>query len=266
MNQEKNPLVSVVMPTYNHASYIGQAVESVLGQTYENLELIVVDNFSSDGTEGLIAGVKDPRVKYLKFANKGVIAASRNRGMAEAAGRYVAFLDSDDVWLPGKLAAQVAALRAAPGAVMCYSRFRNLEEGKSSGEALPPARLCASGRLFRTIYLKKFIACSGVLAEKAVVDELKGFDEDPELFAVEDTDLWLRLALAGDIVCAGEEPLLLYRVHPGAQSRGMFRKYRRSLSLGLKHLDNAGVALFALAAVLYAGSVLRQKAAELFRR
>ena len=102
MNDVANPLISVVIPTYNHAHYLGCALESVLNQTYTNWEAIVIDNHSTDNTDEVMASFTDPRITYLKIHNNGVIAASRNAGILTAKGKWVAFLDSDDRWYPRK--------------------------------------------------------------------------------------------------------------------------------------------------------------------
>ena len=96
-------LVSVVIPTYNRASDLKRALKSVLYQTYFNWEVLVIDNFSTDGTNELISEINDVRIKLFKIKNEGVIAASRNLGIKLSMGEYVAFLDSDDYWLPKKL-------------------------------------------------------------------------------------------------------------------------------------------------------------------
>ena len=96
MRIESN-LVSVIMPTYNHALFISEAISSVLSQTYQNLELIIIDNYSQDETEKIVLGYakNDQRMRYEKFSNKGIIAASRNQGIRRARGEYIAFIDSD---------------------------------------------------------------------------------------------------------------------------------------------------------------------------
>src|SRR5947207_12701130 len=96
------PLVSVIMPAYNRAYLIDKSIESVLNQTYRRLELIVIDNYSEDDTESVVKSFaeRDPRLKYFKYANHGLVAASRNAGIDAATGQYLAFLDSDDLWLP----------------------------------------------------------------------------------------------------------------------------------------------------------------------
>jgi len=97
------PLVSIVIPTYNYANYLKRALQSILDQKYENWEAIVIDNHSTDDTSEVINRYKDPRIKYLKISNYGVIAKSRNAGILAAKGQWIAFLDSDDWWAADKL-------------------------------------------------------------------------------------------------------------------------------------------------------------------
>ena len=97
------PYVSVVIPTFNHAKFLKKALDSVVAQTFQNWEAVVVNNFSTDNTIEVVNSFADPRIKLFNFSNNGVIAASRNHGLKEAAGDFIAFLDSDDVWYPNKL-------------------------------------------------------------------------------------------------------------------------------------------------------------------
>ncbi|MDD2806168.1 MAG: glycosyltransferase family A protein [Elusimicrobiales bacterium] len=264
MTQQKAPLVSVIMPSYNHARYIGRAVESVLEQTAGDLELIVVDNQSADGTDEVLAAIKDPRLRVLKIANGGIIAASRNLGLKNAAGEYAAFVDSDDIWQPEKLERQLEALRAAPGAVLAYSRFKTLTGDTASEAIYPRPSGCVSGRVFGRLYLKHFIACSGVLARRSALLAAGGFSEERELVAIEDSDLWLRLAQTGEVVCSSDRALFLYRVHPGAASAGSWRRFRRELLLARRHYLAAGPARFVAAACLsFAAAVRAELAARL---
>ena len=106
------PVVSVIIPTYNRASDLKRALNSVQEQTFVNWEALVVDNNSEDNTDEIVIGFNDPRIKLFKINNDGVIAASRNKGIKEASGEYIAFLDSDDWWAPNKLELSVAALKA----------------------------------------------------------------------------------------------------------------------------------------------------------
>ena len=101
-------LVSIIMPSYNTAPYIRETIQSVLDQTYQNWELIIVDDCSTDNTDGVVASIKDDRIRYLKNEKNSGAAVSRNRALREAEGRWIAFLDSDDVWMPDKLEKQVS--------------------------------------------------------------------------------------------------------------------------------------------------------------
>ena len=104
------PFVSVVIPTYNHAKFLGRALQSVLDQTYPSWEALVIDNHSQDDTNEVVKSFDDPRIRLLKIHNHGVIAASRNLGMREANGEWIAFLDSDDFWYPKKLETIMTAI------------------------------------------------------------------------------------------------------------------------------------------------------------
>ena len=103
-------LVSVVIPTYNHAHYLKQALQSVIDQTYDNWEALVVDNHSEDNTDDIVNSFNDKRIKLFKIHNKGIIAASRNLGIKHSIGKWVAFLDSDDWWYPERLNKSVQIL------------------------------------------------------------------------------------------------------------------------------------------------------------
>ncbi len=259
-------LVTVVMPTYNHAGFIGDAIRSVLRQSYADLELIIVDNFSRDNTAEIVAACGDPRIRYVKFANNGIIAASRNHGVGLARGAYVAFIDSDDLWLPEKLKKQVEAFLSHKNVSMIYSRYKTIVGDAVSGSVLPRSRRCAGGDIFKALYLGHFIACSGVMVKKSVLAETGGFDVSPALVAVEDVDLWLRIALAGRIYCASDEPLFLYRVHPGNLSQGYYKKYKRASLLLEKFAGKAGLPAFIEAKALLSLSIIKQKLSDLAGR
>src|SRR5438874_1624069 len=124
------PLVSVVIPTYNSAHYIGEAVQSVLAQTYTNFEVIVVDDGSTDDTRERLESVAG-RIRYLYQPNGGVSKA-RNRGIQEARGELIAFLDGDDEWLPEKLAKQLAYMRANPSSPLVHADVYQLHEPEES--------------------------------------------------------------------------------------------------------------------------------------
>ena len=126
------PRVSVVIPTYNHAAFIGTALSSVLAQSNADWEALVVNNFSTDDTVAIVAGFADPRIRRIDFANRGIIGASRNVGIREARGEFVAFLDSDDQWLPDKLARTLECMDRGVDLV-CHAVKRGVGQSQRFG-------------------------------------------------------------------------------------------------------------------------------------
>jgi len=182
------PRVSVIIPTFNRAWAVGKAIDSVLAQDYPNVELIVVDDGSSDQTGALLSAYKGALLP-IHQPNQGVSAA-RNRGVAAAAGDLIAFLDSDDYWLPGKLSEQVAFFNAHPAALICQTE----EIWIRNGRRVNPRRRHqkAAGDIFIPSLALCLVSPSAVMVKKALFTEIGGFDED--LPACEDYDLWLRVS------------------------------------------------------------------------
>ncbi|PTU32923.1 glycosyltransferase family 2 protein [Stenotrophobium rhamnosiphilum] len=190
------PKVSVIIPTFNRAHILGRAIASVLGQTYSDLELIVVDDGSSDGTAALIQTFPDPRLRYVQQPRNLGVSAARNRGIAEARGEWLAFLDSDDLWLPQKLDRQFAALSG----VDCVASYCSLlrMDGKISIEVPFGDVGSNSGPKPWPSLLMDGIWCTQTwLVPKRVVIEAGQFDERMKIW--EDWDLLLRIALLGPI-------------------------------------------------------------------
>ncbi len=182
--------ISVVIPAYNRAATIARAVLSVLSQDYSPLELIVVDDGSTDETPRLLTALagEDGRLTILRQENRGVSAA-RNRGVMHSSGELVAFLDSDDEWLPGKLAAQAAFMAAHPDLKLAQTQ----EIWFRQGRRVNPGRkhLKKSGDIFLDSLKLCLISPSAVIIRRSLFDEVGLFDE--ELLAAEDYDLWLRI-------------------------------------------------------------------------
>ncbi len=254
----KQPLVSVIMPTYNYARFIGEAIDSVLNQTYKNLELIIIDNYSKDNTEKIVASYKDDRIKYLKFKNYGVIAASRNYGIKHSRGEYIAFLDSDDMWLPEKLEKQIKIFQVSNEVAMLYTRLKTIEEGIISNKIFPENGKYKSGNMFKSIYLRNLIACSSVMVKRNILDQVGLFNTDPNLIAIEDADLWLRIALKKyNIKCTDDLPLLIYRIHSQSVSQGFTQRIKRSIILRKRYRKHAGNYLFCMAVLLKILRIIR---------
>lgn len=186
---KNSPLVSVIIPTYNRAGTITRAVRSVLDQDYSPLELIVVDDGSTDETPGILAALAEGgRLGLLRQPNRGVSAA-RNRGLAHSRGELIAFLDSDDEWLPGKLSAQVEYMAANPAAQLLQTQEIWFRHGKRVNPG--QKHLKKAGDIFLDSVKLCLISPSAVMIRRSLFDEVGLFDEN--LPAAEDYDLWLRI-------------------------------------------------------------------------
>jgi len=224
--QRLQPTVSVVIPSFNRASILARALGSVFSQTHPPEEVIVVDDGSSDETERLVR-TGFPEARYVWQENKGV-AAARNRGARMALGRWLAFLDSDDEWLPEKLAHQLDALRAHPEFPVCHTNETWVRRGRRVNPMNKHAKF--GGRIFRRCLELCVISPSSVLLRCDLLDALGGFDET--LPVCEDYDLWLRICSRHPVLYL-EEPLLVkYGGHADQLSRrywGMDRFRIRAL-------------------------------------
>ncbi len=201
------PKVSVIIPTYNHDRFVGQAVDSVLAQTYPDFEVIVVDDGSTDSTQTVLAQY-GKRIKYIYQENKGQPAA-RNKGLLASQGVYLLFLDSDDIISPSKLELQVSLLEARPDFGLVYSGRQYIsQDGKVLGEVRPNRQ----GQLLKDMLLRRFIlGTTGVVVVRRECFTKAGlFDES--LLKGDDTDLWCRIARAGYAFGCVEQPLIQYRI------------------------------------------------------
>ncbi len=220
------PRVSVITPTYNRADMIGGAIQSVLDQTYVDWELIVVDDGSTDNTAEVVSAYDDPRMEYIYQENRKLPGA-RNTGLRAAKGEYVAFLDSDDVFLPGKLELQVAVLDQKPGIGLVASGWTEINAERRPIRTVRPWRLGRGLTLSDWLYACPFNVLT-VLVRREWLDRVGLFDEQQHY--VEDWDLWLRMANSG--CCMVWEPAIvcLRTIHAGnmvrnaaAMSEGLFR-------------------------------------------
>ena len=186
-------MISVILPAYNAEATVREAVESVLRQSRSDFELIVINDGSTDNTLAVLSSIADVRLTVYSTAQSGP-AASRNRGIERASGDYVAFIDADDVWMPGKLEAQVAALEESSHAVVAYCWTDYVD---SVGRFVcPDSRPTHQGDVFETLLVHNFIdSGSNILVRRQALLDVGCFDET--LPVVEDWDLYLRLAARG---------------------------------------------------------------------
>lgn len=199
------PRVSVIIPTYNRAALVKEAVASVLAQTYRDFELLVVDDGSTDGTPEALAAFGE-EIRVLPRPGRGGVSAARNAGMAAAQGEWLAFLDSDDLWLPEKLARQMAFMEAHPQLLL--SQTEEIWVRRRVRVNPPRTHRKEGGRIFLRSLERCLVSPSAVVLHRRLFDDHGGFDED--LPAAEDYDLWLRLGWRYEVGLL-PEPLIIKR-------------------------------------------------------
>lgn len=181
--------ISVIIPTFNRCAMLGKAVDSVLHQDYPDTEIIVVDDGSTDATREMLHSY-GKRIRIIRQENRGVSAA-RNRGIAAAEGELIAFLDSDDLWLPGKLKSQAAFFADRPGAMICQTEEIWIRKGVRVNPKKKHRK--RSGMIFEPSLHLCLVSPSAVMMRRKLFAEVGLFDEN--LPACEDYDLWLRVSL-----------------------------------------------------------------------
>ena len=207
------PLVSIVMPTYNRLQYLRAAIGSVFAQTVPDWELVIADDGSDRETRSYLQSLTEsPRVRILLRPHCGVPAVVRNAGLAEASGAYVAFLDSDDEWMPQKLERQLTALRARPERRWSYTGYLLIDDaGTAKPRTAYQERARPQGSILAALLANDVdIWTPAVVVERKLLVHLGGFN--PRLVLFEDYDLWLRLATQSDIDLV-DEPLIGVRRH-----------------------------------------------------
>lgn len=208
------PRVSVVIPTFNRKGFLKEAIESVLRQTYKDLEVIVVDDGSEDGTEEVITAYGDKRIKYVWQPNRGPSAA-RNRGAAMAGGEFLAFLDSDDLWTPRKLEKQVSFFEENPFARICYTDEIWIRRGVRVNPKKRHQKY--SGWIYPYCLPLCIISPSSVMFKRELWEEIGGFDESFPF--CEDYEIWLRISSVEPIFLIPEKLIVKRGGHEDQLSR-----------------------------------------------
>lgn len=220
------PLISVVIPVYNGEKTIRDTIESVLNQTFLDLELIVINDGSQDSTLDIVASIQDPRLEVFSYPNAG-LSASRNRGIDHASGEFISFLDADDLWTPDKLEAQLKALQANPQAAVAYSWTNSIDE---SGKYLRRGcHITATGDVYKQLLVCNFLENgSNPLICRQALTAVGKFDESVN--AAADRDMYLRLASRYHFV-AVPSPQILYRVSTNSMSSNVLAQEKASLQV-----------------------------------
>lgn len=233
-DMERLPLVSVVVPVHNGGRYVREAVDSVLAQDYERIEVIVVDDGSTDDTAEVLSSYGS-RI-HVESQPRGGVAAARNAGMRLAAGRFVAFLDADDLWLPGKLSAQVDRWRAQPSAALILTGYLVVDEHLRPRYAVPIRDACR--RIQRALTLDAWGVALPITAmvELAAAREVSGYREDLSTSA--DLDFAHRVSRRWPVASV-PDCLALYRTHAGQMhlDRGVLE---RDMAVFYGHLLREG--------------------------
>jgi len=260
------PAVSVIVPTFNRAGFLKQALDSVRAQTWRDYELIVVDDGSTDGTAALAEAY--PGARWLRLPVNGGVSRARNRGILQARGRFICFLDSDDSWLPGKLERQMRWMRDNPQSLVCYTDEIWIRRGVRVNPMNKHRKL--SGDIFERSLALCIVSPSSVLMRREVFDAVGGFDEGLEV--CEDYDLWLRIAARFPVHFLAEKLIVKRGGHADQLSRkhwGMDRFRVRALeklladpALGEQKGRLAAAMLVEKCAVLISGFSKRGKRDE----
>jgi glycosyltransferase involved in cell wall biosynthesis len=252
------PAVSVIIPTYNRAEFLRLAITSVLNQTFQDFEIIVVDDASEDHTREVVNNFHDKRIKYIRHEVNKRVAAARNTGVLNSSGDYIAFVDDDDEWLPKKLQMQVALIEASPSTIGgVYTGFIQIDQ--STGQILGQMLHKRRGNIYNDLLKSNFIG-SPVLLRRECFDRVGLFDESIEFG--EEYDLLLRVAKEFHFEYVPEY-LYKYLFHGnqlttnvGAMIRGLeaqIRKHGDSFLKHKKHFSNRYISLGVL--YFYAGNI-----------
>jgi glycosyltransferase involved in cell wall biosynthesis len=219
------PKVSIIIPTYNRFDLLCQTIRSVLNQTYDNYEIIVVDDGSMDQT--LTIPHIFSRVRLIPINHSGLPAVARNVGIKESDSEFIAFLDSDDLWFPGKLTAQLQCFHENPDAVLICTNATLVNEEATNHTSVPenifqntyfPHKLSQKGNLLGELIKDNFIISSTTILKRNIIQKTGLFDENPLKRAVEDYDLWLKVAALGEMIYL-DTPSIHYKVTSNSSIR-----------------------------------------------
>lgn len=227
------PLVSVIFPVYNGATYLREAIESILNQTYNNIELIIINDGSKDDSAAIIVTYLDPRIRFYRQANQG-LAATLNRSIGFAQGEYIARQDQDDISLPQRFEKQVAFLQTHPDHGMVGTWAEIIEGTKKTGRAHRHPSESAVLK-FNLLFNNPFVH-SSMMVRKKVFEKVGLYSTDKTRQPPEDYELWSRVAREFEVANI-PEPLVVYREMPGSMSRvGENPFLERVINLSIENL------------------------------
>lgn len=234
------PIVSVIITTYNRADLLKETIDSIIGQTYQNIELIIVSDASIDHTDDVVSTYQDARIKYIKLEkNTGLPAKTRNKGLTQAKGDYIAFCDDDDLWIPEKLEKQLNII-GSYDVCLTNRTYINLNQ-----QVVPhrPLIIPRDLSLLNLLYTN-FVTLSSVLIKKDTFKKHGIFNENPVFKASEDYELWARMLAEGASFCACREELVLYRLHQSNISNNLYQGIKRTMLVNESLFSRYPIAFF----------------------
>jgi glycosyltransferase involved in cell wall biosynthesis len=235
--------VDVIIPAYNGAKYLPAALESVISQTFDDWQILLVDDGSTDNTAEVVAPYLErigPKIRYIKQENRGLPAA-RNTAIRNSTSELLALLDADDVWLPCRLSESVKVMKNRPDAGLAYGLITGIDPDDRIGSTWVGNLQVVEGRIAPYIYMRKVeLPCPTITFRRKCVEEVGLFDET--MRATEDRDLWLRIALRYEVAFV-PEVLAYYRVSPNSMSTDPERMLKAQLHFIRKHYGSKGLGL-----------------------
>ena len=228
-------MFSIIIPTYNQDYLLKKCLESVIKQTFEHWEVIIVNNYSNDDTIKVYQSFNDKRIKLRNFRNNGIISCSRNFGLTLAQYPYIAFLDSDDIWFPKKLEKSYSYL-VDGNDIVCHDEIWVWEDGTKKLVNYGPEKLA----LYKNLLFKgNVLSTSAICCKKDLLLELNGFDESLLMAGNEDYDLWMRISKIEKYKFKFiPEPLGYYRIHSKNNSKRLLKQLFSEIYVINKHFKN----------------------------
>jgi glycosyltransferase involved in cell wall biosynthesis len=250
-----HPEISVIIPTYNQANFLGEAIQSIIDQTFIDWEAIVVNNYSEDNTIEVVESFKDPRIKLINIRNHGVIGTSRNEGVRQAKADIIAFLDSDDTWNSLKLERVVSFFHHQHEVeLVCHDEWALVDNRIKSVIRYGPYK-----DYYGLLFQKNCLSTSAVAMRRHKFLALGGFSEEVCFAGVEDYDLWLRLAKAGCTIAYLHEVLGTCRMHDQSFTAKTQQHCDKSLDLLKCHFEQWQGKTF------FTRYLMRKRRAEMWR-
>nr|WP_256437694.1 glycosyltransferase [Polynucleobacter sp. MWH-UH2A] len=222
----KSPLVSIVLTTFNRRVLLQESLEAILNQSFGDFELLIVDNFSSDGTQEYVKNLDDKRIRYFRNNNHGCISINRNFGLSKTNGKYICFCDDDDIWIDNKLEKQIEFFMKNPTVDFCCTNSQYF-----SGKDNLHSPTFSEGYLStNNLMWRNSIATSSVIVKREVFSNLNYFDESGKYYPFDDYEFWLRISIGYKIYLM-KSVLIRYRVSGLNYSPQKFRGTKLKLKI-----------------------------------